>query len=332
MVALAAPAPLGPPGSVATEEEALDAYSRVVTSVAKRVLPSVASVRWGRTDAIGGAGRWGGTGSAVVVTPDGFLLTAAHVVAGATGGEAAFDDGRRSRFSIVGRDVLSDLAVVRAEATDLVPIDVGDADHLRVGQLVVAVGSPMGLSGTVTAGVVSALGRALPARAGGATRVIDNVIQTDAALNPGNSGGALVDASARLVGVNTALAGFGLGLAVPFNATTQRILADLLRDGRVRRAWLGIAGGRRTLSPREAHAAGHDAGVGVAQVVGGSPAHRAGVRVDDVILAVDGAPVEDASDLQRLLVGDAIDRRVALSILRDGRIVDLEARPGELAP
>ncbi len=320
-----------------SEAEALDAYSRVVTAVAERVLPSVASVRWGRDDAIAGPDRWGspgrrgGTGSAVVVTPDGFLLTAAHVVAGATGGEAAFHDGRRSRFRVVGRDTLSDLAVVRADATGLVPIDVGDAARLRVGQLVVAVGSPMGLSGTVTAGVVSALGRALPARAGGATRIIDNVIQTDAALNPGNSGGALVDARARLVGVNTALAGFGLGLAVPFDATTQRILADLLRDGRVRRAWLGIAGGRRALGPREARVAGHDAGIGVAQIVAGSPAHRAGVRVDDVILAVDGAPVEDASDLQRILVGEAIDRPLALSVLRDGRILELRVRPGELA-
>jgi S1-C subfamily serine protease len=184
----------------------------------------------------------------------------------------------------------------------------------------------------VTAGVVSALGRSLATRDGRASRLVENVIQTDAALNPGNSGGALVDAAGRLVGVNTALAGFGLGLAVPFDAATERIVADLLRGGRVRRAWLGVAGGRRALTPREARAAGHEAGVAVAQVVTGGPAHRAGVRVDDVILAVDDVPVEDAADLQRILVGEAIDRRLTLVLLRDGRRVDVEAQPGELAP
>jgi S1-C subfamily serine protease len=313
------------------EVEALDAYSRVVTSVAEAVLPSVASLRWGPGDVVGGQRGWGGgTGSAVVIAPDGYLLTAAHVVAAAGSGEATLQDGRRPRFRVIGRDPLSDLAVVRIEAGDLVPVALGDADRLRVGQLVVAVGSPMGLAGTVTAGVVSALGRALPARAGGATRVIENVIQTDAALNPGNSGGALVDASARLVGINTALAGFGLGLAVPFNATTQRIVGELIHDGRVRRAWLGVAGGRRPLTPPDARRAGHDAGIGVAQVVAGSPAAAAGIRIDDVILAVDDVAVEDASDLQRLLVGEAIDRTVRLAILRAGSILHLEARPGEL--
>jgi S1-C subfamily serine protease len=315
----------------AVEAEALDAYSRVVTSVAETVLPSVASLRWGPSDMVGpGRGWGGGTGSAVVIAPDGFVLTAAHVVAAAGGGEATLHDGRRPRFRVVGRDPLSDLAVVRIEAENLTPVALGDADRLRVGQLVVAVGSPMGLAGTVTAGVVSALGRALPARAGDATRVIENVIQTDAALNPGNSGGALVDAAARLVGVNTALAGFGLGLAVPFNATTQRIVGELIHDGRVRRAWLGVAGGRRPLQPREVRMAGHDAGIGVAQVVAGSPAHAAGLRVDDVILSVDGVAVEDASDLQRLLVGEAIDRTIRMDVLRAGTVIEVEARPGEL--
>jgi S1-C subfamily serine protease len=315
----------------AEEADALDAYSRVVTRVAAAVLPSVASLRWGTADVIGGARGWGGgTGSAVVVAPDGFLLTAAHVVAGATGGDVTLQDGRRGRFHVVGRDPLSDLAVVRADATSLDPIGLGDADRLRVGQLVVAIGSPMGLNGTVTAGVVSAVGRALPARSGSATRVIENVIQTDAALNPGNSGGALVDSSARLVGINTALAGFGLGLAVPFNQTTQRIVGELIRDGRVRRAWLGIAGGRRPLAPPDARLAGHEAGIGVAQVVAASPAQAAGLRIDDVILSIDDAPVEDASDLQRLLVSEAIDRPVRLSVLRGGHVLELTARPGEL--
>ncbi len=313
------------------EADALDAYSRVVSTVAEAVLPSVASLRWGPGDAVGrGRGWGGGTGSAVVLSGDGYLLTAAHVVAAANGGEATLHDGSRARFSVVGRDPLSDLAVVRVDSPDLHPVMQGDADRLRVGQLVVAVGSPMGLAGTVTAGVVSALGRALPARVGDATRVIENVIQTDAALNPGNSGGALVDSRARLVGVNTALAGFGLGLAVPFNAATQRIVGELITTGRVRRAWLGIAGGRRPLAPREGRLAGHEAGIGVAQVVADSPADRAGLRIDDVIVAVDDTVVEDATDLQRLLVGDAIDRLIRLRIVRDGRPLDLEAWPREL--
>ncbi|MGH9109191.1 MAG: S1C family serine protease, partial [Acidimicrobiales bacterium] len=213
----------------------LDAYSAVVTAVADRVVPSVAALTVGRARA---------GGSAVVLSADGYLLTSAHVVSAADRGTAAFVDGRELSMEVVGRDLLSDLAVVRADGTSLPPVDLGDADCLRVGQLVVAVGNPRGLAGSVSAGVVSALGRSLPA--GG--RVVDNVIQTDAALNPGSSGGALVDSRAQLVGVNTALAGTGLGLAVPVNATTLGIVAALIRDGRVRRAYLGLVGGRRPLA------------------------------------------------------------------------------------
>src|SRR5262247_779465 len=220
------------------EQQALDSYSAIVISVADKVLPSVASLRIGR------AGRgYGGAGSAVVITPDGFLVTSAHVVAAGNRATASFIDGNEYEVDVVGADPLSDLAVARARAASLQPAAIGNAEQLRVGQLVVAIGNPMGFSGSVTSGVVSALGRSLPTRAGSATRIVENVIQTDAALNPGNSGGALADGSGRVVGVNTAVAGVGLGLAVPINAATRLILAALMRDGRVRRAFIGIAGG-----------------------------------------------------------------------------------------
>ena len=248
------------------EAEALDAYSSVVVSVAERVVPAVAAL------VVGGATRQG-AGSGVVVTPDGFLLTSAHVVASASGGTAELPDGRVLDFTVVGLDPLSDLAVIRVSGSELPHVELGDADHLRVGQLVVAVGNPFGLAGSVTAGVVSALGRSLPA----GQRLVENVIQTDAALNPGNSGGALVDAHARLVGVNTAVAGVGLGLAVPVNPTTLGIVGALMRDGRVRRAYLGVVGGRRPLAPRHAATSGQSFGVGVIEVAKGSPAERAGL-------------------------------------------------------
>jgi S1-C subfamily serine protease len=233
-------------------------------------------------------------------------------------------------MEVIGRDPQSDLAVVRVAAADLTPIDVGDAEALRVGQLVVALGSPMGLAGTVTAGVVSALGRALPSPNTETGRIIENVIQTDAALNPGNSGGPLVDSTGRLVGINTAVAGVGLGLAVPINDTTQRIVSALIRDGRVRRAYLGIAGGRRPLPPRLADRIGRVAGIGVVEVVRLSPAAAAGIRPDDVIIEVGGRPVEDASELQRLLVEAVIRRPLEVVVVRKGELVRLVALPTEL--
>src|SRR5919106_3624010 len=229
--------------------EALDAYSRAVSGVAERLAASVASLRVQRQTRRGRVQT--GAGSGVVLTHDGFILTSAHVVAGnGAAGSARFTDGRELQFTVEGRDPLSDLAVVRANGTELVPAQLGDAEELRVGQLVVAIGNPNGFEGSVTAGVVSALGRALPARAGRGVRVIDNLIQTDAALNPGNSGGALADGRGRVIGVNTAVAGIGLGLAVPINAATRSIIGSLISDGRVRRAYLGIAGGPRPLPPR----------------------------------------------------------------------------------
>jgi S1-C subfamily serine protease len=311
-----------------SEEEALDAYSQVVTSVAERVLPSVASLRISRR--LYGGRQAQGSGSAVAITPDGFLVTSAHVVEGVDRGRASMTDGRELRFEVVGRDALSDLAVIRSGGADLEPVSLGNADRLRVGQLVVAVGNPMGLAGSVTAGVVSALGRSFPTSDGRASRLVENVIQTDAALNPGNSGGALVDGHARMVGVSTAVAGVGLGLAVPINDTTRQIIAALMREGRFRRAFIGIAGAGRPLPPRVANALDRTAGVEVVQVVQGSPAARAGLRNEDLIIDVDGVPVEDAGDLQRLMVGDRIGRRITVRAFRGGELLELTVVPDEL--
>src|SRR5438105_2057992 len=206
----------------------------------------------------------------------------------------------------------------------------GDADRLRVGQLVIAIGNPMGYTGSVTAGVVSALGRSFPTRAGSASRLVENVIQTDAALNPGNSGGALVDGRGRLVGVNTAVAGIGLGLAVPINATTRRIVAPLMSEGRFRRAYLGIAGGRRPLPPRAADRFERRFGVEIIQVVEGSPAAAAGLRAEDLILDVDDTPVEQPGDLQRLMISERIGRAVVIRVFRNGEILEVSARLVEL--
>jgi S1-C subfamily serine protease len=273
-----------------------------------------------------GAGNRRGAGSGVIVTPDGYLLTSAHVVEAADEGSAGLTDGRELEFTVVGRDRLSDLAVIRVRATDVPAVILGDADRLRVGQLVVAVGNPLGLAGSVTAGVVSALGRSLPV----GQRLVENVVQTDAALNPGNSGGALVDSHARLVGINTAVAGVGLGLAVPINATTLGIVGALMRDGRVRRAYLGVVGGRRPLAPRHVDVLGRAAGVGVVEVAPGSPAARAGIQPTDTIVSVDGVPTESAGDLQRLMVADAIGRPLRLEVLRGGRVETIEVVPAEL--
>jgi S1-C subfamily serine protease len=302
------------------DREALDAYSHAVVSVADAVLPSVASLRV-RTR------RGQGAGSASVITPDGFLLTSAHVVEGADGAEVAFTDGTDVDADVVGRDPLSDLAVLRARGVVPRPVTLGDAAQLRVGQLVVALGNPLGLAGSVTAGIVSALGRSLPTRAG---RVVDEVIQTDAALNPGNSGGALADSRGRVVGVNTAVAGVGLGLAVPINDTTRQIVSTLMSTGRVRRAWLGIAGATLRLPPPLVTKTGRRNGMRVAQVVPGSPADRGGLRVGDVLISVDGEAVTSSTALQRLMVEDAIGRRLEITVWRNGALVDAVVVPREL--
>jgi S1-C subfamily serine protease len=314
----------------AREAEALDAYSRVVVDVAERVAPSVANLRVMRR---GRGGQFpAGAGSAVALTPDGFLVTSAHVVAGpGRTGRATFVDGRELSWRVVGVDRLSDLAVLRADGDALEPAVLGEAERLRVGQLVVAIGNPNGFAGSVTAGVVSALGRSLPARAGRTVRHIDNVIQTDAALNPGNSGGALVDSSARVIGINTAVAGVGLGLAVPINAATRQIVGALMRDGRVRRAWIGIAAGPRPLPPHARVRLGRSAGVEIIEVSAGSPAQRAGLRGEDLIVELGRQSIERVDDVQRLMTEEAIGHPMPIRVLRGDRWLDLEVSPVELA-
>ena len=305
-------------------DHAMDAYSRVVTQVAATVIPYVAS--------IGVRGRrHQGSGSAVQFTEDGYLLTNAHVVADAESGTAEFADGTETTIDVVGADPLSDLAVVLARSS--VPpgaVTFGNADDLRVGQLVIAVGNPLGLAGSVTAGVVSGLGRSLPTRSGSAGRVIEDVIQTDAALNPGNSGGALADAAGRVIGINTAVAGVGLGLAVPINNTTSRIIAALLRDGRVRRGYLGLVSRPSPLPAELAAKTGRRNGLRVVEVVTGSPAQRAGLTGGDLLLTAGRRPVTDAQSLQRLLFDEAIGKPLPITVWRRGAMVDVIAMPTEL--
>jgi S1-C subfamily serine protease len=305
---------------VMSTDEALDAYSAIVVRVAAEVSPSVASVAV-RTQ------RGMGAGSASVITDDGFLLTSAHVVGRADAVTVNFADGSETRADVVGRDPLSDLAVLRARGPVPRAVALGDATELRVGQLVIALGNPHGLSGSVSAGIVSALGRSLPTVAG---RVVDEVIQTDAALNPGNSGGALADSRGRLVGVNTAVAGVGLGLAVPLNTTTRAIITSLMTEGRVRRAWLGIAGAQQPLAPAIARETGHDVGLLVSSVVPRSPADTAGIRPGDVVVTIDGTDATTARTLQRLMVAEAIGRPTAVGVLRNGALQVLTAVPREL--
>jgi serine protease Do len=317
----------GPPPD---EDEVFDAYSQVVVSVAERVTPSVANLRVERR--VRGGRVLTGGGSGVVITPDGFLLTSAHVVAGTAGaGRASFSDGRDVEFAVVGADQLSDLAVLRLADGAFAAAELGDAERLGVGQLVVAIGNPNGFAGSVTAGVVSALGRSLPTRSGANVRVVDNVIQTDAALNPGNSGGALADGRGRVVGINTAVAGVGLGLAVPINTATRQIVGALMTEGRFRRAYLGIGGQQRPLPPRLARELGRAGCIEVGEVVEDAPAARAGVRPGDLIVAGDAHPVETMAELQRLLVGERIGEPVTFTVARHERVLEIAVVPLELA-
>ena len=305
------------------DTDALDAYSRAVTSVAAALLPCVASLAV-RTR------RGSGAGSAVVFTADGLTLTSAHVVEDATGGTAEFTSGEQSTFDIVGADPLADLAVLRLREAGAPAATLGDADTLRIGQLVIAVGNPLGLAGSVTAGVVSALGRSIPARDGRRVRLIDDVIQTDAALNPGNSGGALADSAGRVVGINTAVAGFGLGLAVPINSTTRQIMSELVSTGRVRRAYLGIAGTPSPLPPPLAARLGQRRGLRLVEVVPGGPAAAAGLFLGDILIAAGGKPVQGVQDVQRLMLGSTIGTRLPMTVLRRGAFVDVVAVPAPL--
>jgi len=311
-------------GAQPEQETPLDAYSRVVTEVAERLAPSVANLRVSRRFR---GRRIDGGGSGVVITPDGFMLTSAHVVERAETVIASFVDGRELDAEVVGTDPLSDLAVLRARDGGLDPAELGDAEALRVGQLVVAIGNPHGFGSSITAGVVSALGRSLPTRRG---RVVESVIQTDAALNPGNSGGALADGSGRVVGINTAVAGVGLGLAVPINRTTRGIVAALMNEGRVRRAYLGLAGGPRPLPPRLAARLGRRSAVEVVEIVEGSPAAVAGLRPEDLIVALDGAEVRGVDDIQRLMTAERIGETVTATVVRQEHELRVPLVPTEL--
>ena len=305
-------------------DDVLDAYSRAVSSVAERLIPLVASLRVSRA---GRAGTVEGGGSAVTLTAEGLLLTNSHVVEGVDRGTAHFSDGTSVRVHLVGADPLSDLAVVRAEEPIPPPPEFGDADRLKVGHVVVAVGNPLGLEGSVTAGVVSALGRSLPTRSGTVTRLVEDVIQTDATLNPGNSGGALADSRSRVVGINTAVAGVGLGLAVPINATTRHIIESLVEDGHVRRAYLGLVTAPVPVSDEVAARLGRRTALRIAQVVSGSPAEQAGLMRGDVVVAADGMPLSDAQSLQRILLDEAIGRTMEVTVLRGSALVDVFAVP-----
>ncbi|MGM9474271.1 S1C family serine protease [Pseudarthrobacter sp. YS3] len=317
----------GPPP--AADDDPLDSYSETVMRVADTVTPHVAAIE------MTGSRRNGrfrvGAGSAVLFTEDGYLLTNSHVVAGTHHGHASFADGSRTDLELVGVDPLSDLAVVRGKAPKVAPAQFGDAETLRVGQLVIAVGNPLGLAGSVTAGVVSGLGRAIPVWSGGNRRVIEDVIQTDAALNAGSSGGALADAHSRIVGINTAVAGAGLGLAVPINATTRRIISALLKDGRVRRAYLGVVSTPTRLNASAVIRTGQRDGLRVVEVLAGSPADRAGLQAGDIIMTAGGRPVSNAESLQKLLFADAIGQHLQISVLRDGKELNLAAVPEEMA-
>ena len=308
----------------------LDAYSQAVIEVAERVAPAVVNVSiWGRRRS-----PWedppNSNGSGVVVAPDGLVVTNFHVVESARRVQAVLSDGEEAEAEVIGTDSASDLAVLRVSANDLPVADFGDASDLQVGQLVIAIGSPYGYQSTVTAGVVSALGRSMRASA---SRLIDNVIQTDAAINPGNSGGPLVTSHAQVVGINTAAVGrgAGIGFAIPVNDTTRRIISALISYGVYRRAFLGIAGRERPLYAREARLLSREqrSAVELVHIEPGGPAHRAGLREGDVVCGLDGTAVERMATLQAALSPTHIDIDVNLEVVRRDRLLNVIVRLGE---
>lgn len=312
------------------DEELLDAYSNAVIGVVETVSPSVVHVqvrgnRGGKTAQ--------GSGSGTILSPDGLVLTNNHVVEGATSIELALADSRRMPARILGRDPDTDIAVLRAETRDNLPAaKLGNSKRLRPGQVAIAIGNPLGFESTVTAGIVSAVGRSLRAQNG---RLITDVIQTDAALNPGNSGGPLVNSRGEVIGVNTAviMGAQGICFSVASN-TAQHVLTQVLQHGRVRRARLGIAGDRVQLAQRLRVRAGltQEAGVRVVEVQSGSPAASAGLQPGDVIIGIDGETVAGIDDIARILDGGRIDKRVAASVLREGAIVTVQVVPTERLP
>jgi S1-C subfamily serine protease len=318
----------GPPPVPADDRALLDAYSRAVIDVVERVGPAVV-----RLDvAANGERRHGGTGSGVIVAPDGLVLTNSHVVGNATRVSATTVDGRTLTARVVGDDPDTDLALVRVDASVTLPAaPLGNSKLLKRGQLVIAIGNPLGFESTVTTGVVSALGRSLRARSG---RLIDDVIQTDAALNPGNSGGPLVSSHGEVVGINTAviMGAQGICFAVAAN-TASFVVGELVRHGRVRRAYIGIAAQQFALSRRRARAAQltQESAVMVASIEPGSPAEQAGLVAGDIILALDGIAITGADDLIRALVGDKIGRTIEIDLLHNGSRRTLSLVPSERA-
>jgi len=308
----------------AADERLLDAYSTAVSAAVARVAPAVAHVRVERAKS-----RHAGSGSGFVLTPDGYLVTNSHVVSGAAALEVTLPDGRTAAAHVVGDDPDSDLAVLKVAAGDLAWCRFGDSARLRVGQIAIAIGSPYGFQHTVTAGIVSALGRSMRASTG---RLLDNVLQTDASLNPGNSGGPLVDGSGAVIGVNTAVILPAQGICFAIAASTaERVATVLIREGRVRRAWLGVGGTTTTLARRVVRyfSLASEGGVRVESIERGSPAELAGIAKGDVIVTVDGTTVTGIDDLQRQLIADAIGRELVIAVVRRDRLLTLSATPGE---
>ena len=306
------------------DESLLDAYSKAVSAAVARAAPAVAHVQVERA-----RGRQGGSGSGFVLAPDGYLVTNSHVVAGGAAFEVTLPDGRTAPAELVGDDPDSDLAVLKIAAGDLNWCRFGDSAALRVGQIAIAIGSPYGFQHSVTAGIVSALGRSMRSHTG---RLLDNVLQTDAALNPGNSGGPLVDARGTVIGVNTAVILPAQGICFAIAASTaEHVASALIREGRVRRAWLGLGGMTTALPRRVVRHFGllSEGGVRVDSVERGGPADGAGIAKGDVIVALDGAPVAGIDDLQRRLGVEAIGRPLAVTVVRHDRRLALAAVPRE---
>jgi S1-C subfamily serine protease len=321
--------PLSPPAADGDADALLlDAYSRSVANAVERVAPAVVHLRVeGQRRGRGAAPS--GAGSGFLITPDGYLLTNSHVAGGAKAVEVTLSDGRVTTADIVGDDPDSDLAVLKVTAPNLQWCTLGDSRALRVGQIAIAIGSPYGFQHTVTAGIVSSLGRSMRARTG---RLLDNILQTDAALNPGNSGGPLIDARGRVIGVNTAviLPAQGICFAIA-SATAERVAVALIREGRVRRAWIGVGGQTVPVARRIVRHFGlaRESGVRIDMIEASSPAEAAGFAKDDVIVGLDGVPIADIDDLQRALQGEAIARPLEFRVLRRGALLALSAVPRE---
>jgi len=321
--------PASPPAPAPDDAPLLDAYSQAVVRAVESAGPAVVNIEVQVRAGAPGARRRAGSGSGFVFTPDGLILTNSHVVHAASELRVTLADGRELPATRVGDDPDTDLSVIRVNATDLAVARLGDSRGLKPGQLVIAIGNPLGFDATVTAGVVSALGRSLRSRSG---RLMDDIIQTDAALNPGNSGGPLVNSRGEVIGVNTAiiLPAQGLCFAIPAH-TAEFVAARLIRDGRIRRGWLGLGGQQARLQRRLvlAHAIERETGILVLHVEKGSPAERAGVREGDIVVGFGGAAVASVDDLHRLLTEAQIGTATALRVLRGGRLETLEVAPGE---